>query len=63
MESHQNTEFDKLQSYDMIAATKYSIAEKNPIPSLGIDTGSPWNKTNDLTTEPKIWLSDALVRD
>ena len=33
------------------------------MPLLGIDPGSPRYKTNDLTTEPKSRLSDAVVRD
>ena len=32
------------------------------MPSLGINAGSPRYKTNALTTEPKSWLSDAVVR-
>ena len=40
-------------SYNMIAITKLSIAEKFPLPVLGIDPGSPRYKTNALTTEPK----------
>ena len=47
----------------MIAVTKYSIAENFPVPSLGIDPGSPRYKTNALTTEAKSRLSDAVVRD
>ena len=41
---------------------KQSIAEKSPVPSLGIDPRSPRNKTNVLITEPKSRLSDAVVR-
>ena len=44
-------------SYDMIAVTKYIIAEKFPLPSLGISPGLAM-----LTTEPKS-LADAVVRD
>ena len=50
-------------SYDMIAVTKSSIAEKFPVPSLGINLGSPKYKTNALTTEPKSRFSDPVVRD
>ena len=55
--------FSLMNSYDMIAVTKYSIAENFPVPSLGIDPGSPRYKTNALTTEAKSRLSDAVVRD
>ena len=50
-------------SYDMIAITKFCIAEKFPVPSLGIDPGSPRYKTNALTTEPKSQHFDAVVRN
>ena len=40
-----------------------SIAENNPAPLLGIDTGSPKYKTNALATEPNSRLTDAVVRD
>ena len=46
-------------SYDMIAVTKYSIAENLSVPSLGVNPRLPWYKTNALTTEPKSRLSDA----
>ena len=52
-----------LASYNMIAVTKSSKAEKFPVPLLGMDPGSPRYKTNALTTEPKSRLSDAVVRD
>ena len=60
-----NHEAYSLYTYsdDIIAVTKLSIAETFPVPSLGIEPGSPYLKTNALTTEPKSRLSDAVVRD
>ena len=56
---------DEPQSYDKIAITKLSRAEKFPVPLLGINPGSARFKTkcNALTTEPKSGLSGAVVRD
>ena len=42
---------------------KVKHSRKILVPLLGIDPGSPWYKTNALTTEPKSQLSDAVVRD
>ena len=47
----------------MIAITKLCIAEKFPLPLLGIDPGSPWYKTNALTAEPQSRHFDTVVRD
>ena len=54
---------DEPPSYDILAITKWSIAEKFPVPSLGIEPESPRYKTNALTTEPKSRFPDAVVRD